>query len=75
MKLSTLLEGLNESINEYTEGGVTSIEDYMKSVVIQALDKAQREIHGETVKSQALGIEAAKAELVVKKIKRLLQTI
>jgi hypothetical protein len=71
MKLSTLLEALNE----YTEGGVTSIEDYMKSVVISALDKAQREIHGETVKSQSLGIEAAKAEIVVKKIKRLLQTI
>jgi hypothetical protein len=72
MKLSTLLEALNESAEI---GSVTSIEDYMKSVVISALDKAQREIHGETVKTQSLGIEAAKAEIVVKKIKRLLQTI
>jgi hypothetical protein len=71
MKLSTLLENLNE----YTEGGVTSIEDYMKSVVVQALDKAQREIHGEEVKAKALGIESAKAEMIAKKIKRLLQTI
>jgi hypothetical protein len=71
MELSTLLEALSES----AESGVTSIEDYMKLVVVQALDRAQREIHGETVKSQALGFEAAKADLISRKIKRFLQTI
>jgi hypothetical protein len=66
--IAKLTKKLNRELDEAAESTI-GVEEYLKNVVINALDKAQREIEGETIKNKALGLEAARAAAFSKMVK------
>lgn len=66
--ITKLTKKLNHELDEAADSTI-SVEEYLKNVVINALDKAQREIEGETIKTKAMGLEVARAAAFSKMVK------
>lgn len=66
--ITKLRQKLDHELDEAADSAI-SVEEYLKNVVINALDKVLREIEGETIKNKSYGFEAARAARFSKMVK------